>query len=54
MAAERVKIRGGGGGSEGLKLWKSDSAPKFETCLGEFISILHAERLRYELSANPR
>ncbi len=36
-----------------LKLWKSDLAPKFETWLRELLSILHVERLRYELSGNP-
>lgn len=36
-----------------LKLWMSDLAPKFETWLRELMSILHVERLRYELSGNP-
>ena len=35
-----------------LKLWKSDLVPTFETWLKELISVLHVERLRYELSGN--
>ena len=35
-----------------LKLWKSDSAPQFDTWLSELMGILHVERLRYDLSGN--
>lgn len=35
-----------------LKMWKSDSPPKFEAWLRELVGILHIEKLRYEISGN--
>lgn len=35
-----------------LKLWKSDTVPQFKIWLSEVISILHMEKVRYDMMDN--